>query len=74
MLGNRQIDLDIHMKQKQSYGMSNIVWLAQFSVFHFENSYFLVDVHGLTIIFHQSNLHYNNSYKTFIVITNIIIH
>ena len=54
--------------------MPILIWLAQFIVSHFNNSYSIVYIDGLTIIIHQSSLHYNNSYKIYVVITDIIIY
>ena len=52
----------------------NVVLLAQFIVFHFNNSYSIVVVDGWTIMCCHSNLHNNNSYKIEAVITDIIIY
>ena len=41
---------------------------------HLHNSYSIIEVEGLTIIGSQSNLHWNNSYKSFVVLTDIIIY
>ena len=38
------------------------------------NSYSIVVVDGLTIICRQSNLVYNNFYKNYVIITNIVLY
>ena len=52
----------------------NAVRLAIFIISHFDNSYSIVIINGLTIICRQWNSHYNNSYKIDVVITEIIIY
>ena len=51
-----------------------IVWIPQYIVSHLYNYYSIVDVEGLMIIYSQSYLNLNKSYKTYFVITDIIMY
>ena len=71
-----------HIMVTLSYQYFNIGFLKHISqcslikqlIFsHFDTSYLIVVIDGLTIICRQSNLHYNNSYKNYFLITDIII-
>ena len=44
----------------------NVVWLAQFIASHFDNSYSIVYVDGLTMILRQLCLLYDNSYEIYV--------